>query len=937
MTGGVAVTSTPVAAADTYGAGETIAFSVTFDEPVSVDTTGGTPRLQFRPGTLPGDARDEYQTYVRGSGTKVLAFEYVVQPTDSDNSGIYVRADSLSGNGGTIRHTTTDRDATLSHPRPGGNGNFPGHKVDGGLMPSVAKMTGLTLSGVTLSPNIASGTTSYTAAVGNAVAVTTVAATAETGATATVLPADSDTGTSGHQVDLEEGRNEITVTISRTGSASRTYTVAVTRGPPGSNSAATGAPTISGSAQVGHILTASTPGISDADGKTKAESGDAGYAYTYQWVRVDGTNETYASGATQETYTAAAADAGKTLKVTVSFVDDRGNAEGPLTSAATAAMRGSAALSVLDAEAEERTNAVLIFAVRLDRGASTPVTVRYATADGSAIAGSDYTAASGILTFALDEMQKTVSVLVQQDDAHDEANETLTLTLSSASGAYIADGVATGTIITNSEPMPTAWLARFGRTVAGQILEAVDGRFRTAPRQGIEMRIAGERFNGATLSQLAGQESTAASLLDGLPNWLHGEADEDDALRFDSQKTTTADLVTGNSIALTKGTREGGFISLWGQGAITRFDGREGKLSLDAEVSSSMVGAGWTRGGRTAGLVISHSRGGGSYRSPQGNGDVESTLTGIFPYGRYAVNERLSLWGVAGYGAGTQTLAPEGVAPIEADLNLGMVAAGARGELLAAAESDGVELAVKSDALFVRTASEAPPGALSAAGSYVTRLGIGLEGMWRGREEGNGWPTPTFEILLIHEAQQGCRDATYEPSRFPVAVPYPSPHRATPAYVVVTSSDLDTSRNKASVSGLSWISRFEIGGRHDSGDAESGFGIDIGAGLSWSNPVLGIEAEVRARGLLIHEDKRFRERGLAGTLTWDPDPLSDRGPSLTLSQTIGAPATGGMEALLTRETMGGLADDDNGDLDRRFEGRLGYGHPVFDNGSISES
>ena len=35
----------------------------------------------------------------------------------------------------------------------------------------------------------------------------------------------------------------------------------------------------------------------------------------------------------------------------------------------------------------------------------------------------------------------------------------------------------------------------------------------------------------------------------------------------------------------------------------------------------------------------------------------------------------------------------------------------------------------------------------------------------------------------------------------------PSPHRATPAYVVVTSSDLDTSRNKASVSGLSWISR----------------------------------------------------------------------------------------------------------------------------------
>ena len=69
----------------------------------------------------------------------------------------------------------------------------------------------------------------------------------------------------------------------------------------------------------------------------------------------------------------------------------------------------------------------------------------------------------------------------------------------------------------------------------------------------------------------------------------------------------------------------------------------------------------------------------------------------------------------------------------------------------------------------------------------------------------------TNRYLLIHEAQQGCRDATYEPSRFPVAMPYPSPHRATPAYVVVTSSDLDTSRNKVLVSGLSWISRNRYG------------------------------------------------------------------------------------------------------------------------------
>ena len=55
-----------------------------------------------------------------------------------------------------------------------------------------------------------------------------------------------------------------------------------------SNAPATGKPSITGAAQVGRTLTAATTGITDADGKTKAEAGDAGYAYTYQWVRVDG-------------------------------------------------------------------------------------------------------------------------------------------------------------------------------------------------------------------------------------------------------------------------------------------------------------------------------------------------------------------------------------------------------------------------------------------------------------------------------------------------------------------------------------------------------------------------------------------------------------------------------------------------------------------------
>ena len=95
-------------------------------------------------------------------------------------------------------------------------------------------------------------------------------------------------------------------------------------GPP--NSAASGAPTINGTAQVGEILTASTSGISDADGLANA-------SFTYQWLADDAD----INGATTSSYTLVAGDVGKVIKVTVSFTDDDGNGES-VTSAATTAV-----------------------------------------------------------------------------------------------------------------------------------------------------------------------------------------------------------------------------------------------------------------------------------------------------------------------------------------------------------------------------------------------------------------------------------------------------------------------------------------------------------------------------------------------------------------------------------------------------------------------
>src|SRR5262249_2101345 len=87
----------------------------------------------------------------------------------------------------------------------------------------------------------------------------------------------------------------------------------------------------------------------------------------------------------------------------------------------------------------------LAFTVPPSAAATAAVTVAYATSNGTATAGSDYTAASGSLTFAPGETSKVIHVAVTGDTAV-EANETVNLTLSSPNGATLADGTAVGTI-----------------------------------------------------------------------------------------------------------------------------------------------------------------------------------------------------------------------------------------------------------------------------------------------------------------------------------------------------------------------------------------------------------------------------------------------------------------------------------------------------------
>ncbi|HEX6899001.1 MAG TPA: Calx-beta domain-containing protein [Thermoanaerobaculia bacterium] len=108
----------------------------------------------------------------------------------------------------------------------------------------------------------------------------------------------------------------------------------------------------------------------------------------------------------------------------------------------------SSAVSIAGASVTEGNagTATLSFTVSLSPANSQTVTVDYQTADGSATAGADYTAGSGTVTFAPGETSKTVTVAVL-GDLIDEADETLSVTLSNPTNAALGSATAAGTIV----------------------------------------------------------------------------------------------------------------------------------------------------------------------------------------------------------------------------------------------------------------------------------------------------------------------------------------------------------------------------------------------------------------------------------------------------------------------------------------------------------
>ena len=510
-------------------------------------------------------------------------------------------------------------------------------------------------------------------------------------------------------------------------------------------------------------------------------------------------------------------------------------------------------VSVADARADE--GADLLFTVTLDRAADDTVSIAYATADGTAKAGKDFTAVSGTLSFAPGDTEGTVTVETL-DDAMDEGDETFLLQLSRPVGVALADPSAVGTIV-NEDPLPAALTIHCGRSSAEHAVDAVKARL-NGDRYGSHLTIGGE------------QVPITGTGLEAHPAWLgttpDGEQEEQ------SRSLTGNELMAESSFRLSPPAetehRSGDERwTAWGSGASTGFEGRADQLRLEGEVVGATVGLDAESDRWTVGVAAAHNRCEGTWRDAKSgqSGKMESPLTSVHPYLRWA-DGALSLWGVLGVGQGDMTVTVDGKQEesYTTGVDMGMVALGGRRGLASAEESGGLEIAALWDTLLVWTTSDAAED-VRASRSHTSRTRLGLEA-GRALDLGGG--------------------AVLSPS-------------------------------------------LELGLRHDGGDAETGFGVEIGGEVLYTDASLGLTLGMHGRGMLVHEDADYREWGARGTVQVDPG-ADGLGLSVRLQPSWGTPE-GGVAGMWQPESASMASETE---APAHLDAELGYGLRGWDRGIV---
>ena len=573
-------------------------------------------------------------------------------------------------------------------------------------------------------------------------------------------------------------------------------------------------------------------------------------------------------------------------KATATILDDDGNGR-------TAAAQMRRVLSVADARTPEGAGEA-VFAVTLSPPASRPVTVAYATEDGTASAGTDYQATSGELRFAPGETELTVSVPLLGDRTP-EADETFMVRLSSPVNAKVGRAAAAGTIVDDDvaeardRALETS-LADFGRTLTRDAMSAIGGRFEGMPAaRGSRLVLGGQHLlssdeEALPAHQFAGWRQTPGAFEEDWGSTVqalglqvqdlaelgpHGPGRRSQRSLGDFLRQSSFELALGGRGG--EGEEAGWNLSLWGLASSGRFSGEPSTgLASRGEAATSYLGMDAKVGERLfAGVALAHSDGEIGYGLSDFSGELDLSLTSVLPYVNFQLSEKLEIWSMMGVGWGEgqfrdavkpgQTGQTEQDATGSLDLDLSMVAVGANRTL---ANWGKVDLELKSDAFVLlmegeAEGTEAQP-ALSARSQGV-RLALA------GRTE----------LMASEQGRLGVN--------------------------------------------------LELGERWDGGDAQAGWGTEVGAGLDYRHAGLGLGVAVQGQYLLVHSERSLEEKGVSLTLEFAPG-VQGKGLSLALRPAWGA-YPGGAGELLNNEALlrGTERQAGLGTASERLDLEWGYG------------
>jgi hypothetical protein len=541
--------------------------------------------------TVPQNAGSVAVTVVRsGSSTAAISVGY------DTSDGTAVAGTDYTSTSGTLQWAENDMTAkTLSVPVSNAN-PFTGSKTFTVALtdPSTSTAIGnpgsavVSISGDAAEPTVQLGNANFTVMQGaGPLTVTVNRAGSSSGAISVGYHTADGTGIAGTDYSTTAGTLQwadgdaaaksfsVPISAATAFSGNKTFNIQLSN-PNGANlgnpSSAIATITGSGSAPVGSLqLSASSYTVAQAAGSVKisvsrvgGSSGVVSVNYaTANGTAIAGTDYTASSGTLQwasgdtasKSFTVAVSNAtafsgNKTFSVALSSPSTGASISNP--GSATVSITGSAAAAVGNLQLSASSYGVLQSAgsltVTVNRtgGSSGAVGVSYATSNGSAVAGTDYTAASGTLSWASgDTAAKTVAVKVSNTTPF-SGNKSFTFTLSAASGgAAILSPSSASVSITGSAAAPTPGSVMLSASSLS-VAQSAGSLTVTVNRAGGSSGAVSVNYATADGTAVAGTDYTAA---DGMLSWASGDAASktfsipvSNATPFSGSKTLTVTL-----------------------------------------------------------------------------------------------------------------------------------------------------------------------------------------------------------------------------------------------------------------------------------------------------------------------------------------------------------------------------------------------------------